>query len=104
MGVRVSIYGAMDPEGKLSDMLDLAELCEQLETAYPPELVSYFKGTEVLDLAERRDRQKAATEIHLKYDAEIPGLLEGDPESGDGCRVNLHLLPDDIKHLRICME
>lgn len=107
MGASVFISGVREPDGKLGDMLDLLEQCDKLGVKYPPELVDYFKGTEVLEM--KYDREAAiqtATEFDLEYGplAKINGLVEGNVEYGDGATIDLTKLPDDIKKLRIYMS
>ena len=105
MGVSVFVNGVRSHDGKLGEMADLKVLCDSNEMSYPPELVKYFEGSDALDMRERSDVIKAATEVSLRYDLRnIKGLTNGDVDYGNGMIIDLSKLPDDIKKLRIYMS
>lgn len=100
MGANVYVYGIRNPGGKLSDMVDLALMCDKNNIAYPSEVVEYFKGTDALDQATRQAMLQAAVEVDLKYDLKI---LKGDIEYGSGATIQVSEIPKDIQTIKICM-
>lgn len=105
MGVSVSVHAGRGMTGKLQEMVELKLQCDRLEVDYPVALRQYFKSTpEVLDMDNRDEMIMTASEVCLKYGMEIEGLVNGDPEYGDGMWIDLSLLPPDITYLRIFMS
>tara|TARA_R110000824_G_scaffold526_3_gene3335 strand:+ start:5681 stop:5995 length:315 start_codon:yes stop_codon:yes gene_type:complete len=103
MSVSVSINGRRATDGKLLHMANLAIQCRELGVDYPPQLVEYFSGTDALDIDDVEGIMREAIEVDLQYDLEIPGLLHGEAEYGDGALIDLTKLPKDIVALRIHM-
>jgi hypothetical protein len=103
MGVSVYVNGIRAADGRLGEMAALKLQCDSLGISYPVELETYFKGTDALDMDVAEDIVVAATEMNLKYDLRIDGLVDGDPEYGDGMVIDLRKLPKDIIQLRVSM-
>lgn len=104
MSVSININGIREPDTKMRDMVELMKQCDKLGIPYPQELEDYFAGTEALDMELPEDAIEAATEVSLQYGLGITDLVEGIVEYGDGAVINLSLLPDDIKKIRIYMS
>lgn len=102
MSVSVYINGVRDATGKLRDMAELVVRCRKLGFD-PPKEVADALG-EAIYLGDIDEIVRAATEVSLKYDLKIDGLLEGNPEYGNGVVIDLSKLPPEIKKLRVYMS
>ena len=104
MGVSVDVNGVRNADGKLAKMIELRFQCDELGTSYPLELIDYFEGTDALEYDSSEKMLREMMEVSLKYGLNIPGLLGGDIEYGDGLIIDLTKMPEDIKRLRVYMS
>lgn len=102
MSVSVHINGVRDPEDGLREMAELVLRCRKLGFD-PPKEVADALG-EAVYLGNVDEIVRFATEVSLKYNLKIDGLIEGDAEYGNGVVVDLTKLPPDIKKLRVYMS
>ena len=104
MSVSVFIAGQRDEDGRLRGMANLKTECDRMGLSYPPELIAYFEGTEALEHDSIDAIVRCATEVNLKYELKVDGLIEGDPAYGEGAIIDLSKLPTDICRLRVYMR
>jgi len=83
-------YGVRDADGKLDDMIRLAQACQKAGINYPKEVRQYFG--EVLDMksfpANASVIKEQMTEVCLSYNDQYKDVVEGDVMSG-GATIDL---------------
>ena len=104
MGASVRVKGVRDPDGKLGSMILLKEQCDKVGASYPVEMVQYFAGVDELEFATKEELILKCCEHDVVYEMKIEGLVEGNPDEGDGMIIDLSKLPADIKKLRVYMS